>query len=68
MPYAREFNVVADLAYLTRKGRPDVVEKINKALDEGKKVEWVSSLIQDPGDDYNKVTIDGEEVFHEDGY
>lgn len=68
MPYARQFNAVSDLAYLTRKGRPDVVAKIQAALDSGKKVEWVSSLFEDPGPDYNKVTIDDEQVYHEDGY
>lgn len=68
MPYSRELKPDEDLAYLRMRGQTEAIKKIEKALAEGKKVEWICSLFQDPGDDYNKVMIDGEQVYHEDGF
>lgn len=43
-------------------------EKIVDARDNGKNVEWECSSFSDPGNDWNKVLIDGLEVWHQDGY
>lgn len=43
-------------------------ELIQKAIADGKKVEWQHSSFNDPGDDWNKVLVDDECVFHQDGY
>lgn len=69
MPYSREF-VDADIDYLTLKGKTDVVAKIIAAQAMGKKVTWVSSSFDDPGNDWNRIEVEGEEepIYKEPGY
>jgi hypothetical protein len=45
-----------------------IKQKLEQAYKEGALVQMVQSSFKDPGSDYNAVTINGVEVWREDGY
>lgn len=45
-----------------------LADKIREHFNAGRKVERVDSLYNDPGLDYTKILVEGEEVLHINGY
>lgn len=67
MPRATTVSNVLEL-HMIRLFDPSAAYMLEKAFNEGKKIEKIESSFNDPGDDYVKFLIEGKEVSNIPGY
>ena len=67
MPYIQEFTRSLDLDWIEHRD-PVASHLIDNAISAGKTVVWERSSFTDPGEDWNRVLVDGVVVYHENGY